>query len=186
MTLPRKPPWLRKKIVFDQSRPTAAILRDLELNTVCREAKCPNISECFLSRQATFLILGKSCTRSCRFCHVDKTIPRPPDPDEPRRVGEAVRRLGLKHAVVTSVTRDDLTDGGSHHFAQTILEIRKQGRFPNAPSPTIEVLIPDFGGDGGALQTVVAAKPDVLGHDVETVPRLYRLRPGADYLRSLS
>ena len=151
------------------------------LHTVCQEAKCPNIWECYSHRTATFLIMGERCTRNCRFCSVAPGPPGPLDPQEPARVAEAVERMGLKYVVVTSVTRDDLPDGGAGHFAATIHEIRRR-----VPGAEIEVLIPDFQGDPAALETVLRARPDVLNHNIETVPRLYpRVRPQADYRRSL-
>jgi lipoic acid synthetase len=154
----------------------------LKLNTVCQSAHCPNIAECFSRRTATFLILGNVCTRSCRFCAVRDGQPEPPDPDEPARVSRAVEELGLRHAVVTSVTRDDLPDGGGNQFAQTVRTIRAR-----RDDVTIEVLVPDFRGDPGPIESVVHARPDVFAHNVETVPRLYgSVRPEADYDRSLS
>jgi lipoic acid synthetase len=151
------------------------------LHTVCQEAKCPNIWECFSNRTATFLILGDRCTRGCRFCAVARHPSAPPDPAEPMRVAEAVREMGVTYVVVTSVTRDDLADGGAAHFAETIREIRLR-----VPQAQVEVLIPDFQGDAAALQTVIEAKPQVLNHNIETVPRLYAsVRPGAVYSRSL-
>lgn len=176
----RKPAWLQRKIVFDQNRATAGLLNGLKLHTVCEEALCPNISECFKDKQATFLILGKHCTRSCRFCNVENLRPEPIDADEPKRVAQAVRALGLRHAVITSVTRDDLPDGGASVFCRTVEEIRKI-----SPPVSVELLIPDFQGKTEALRRVAASRPDVIGHNVETVPRLYGLRPEADYMRSL-
>jgi lipoic acid synthetase len=158
------------------------IMRTLELHTVCESARCPNMGECWEHRTATFMILGNVCTRSCGFCSVPSGRPLgPPDEGEPRRVAEAVRRMGLQYAVVTSVNRDDEADGGAHIFARTIEEIRRA-----VPGCKVEVLIPDFRGDWRALETVVAARPDVLNHNMETVPRLYRqARKGAVYERSL-
>ena len=156
----------------------------LELNTVCRSAKCPNMFECFSSGTATFLILGNVCTRACAFCNIGGGDVLPPDPGEPARVGEATARLGLRHAVVTSVTRDDLPDGGSAHFAATIRAIRSSTA--HGTPPTIEVLIPDFKGDVAALRTVIDAAPDIINHNVETPPAHYaRIRPQADYGQSL-
>jgi lipoic acid synthetase len=150
--------------------------------TVCESARCPNRGECFEERTATFLILGKSCTRRCGFCAVHKGRPGVPDPDVPAAVATAARRLGLDFVVVTSVTRDDLPDGGAGVFARVIRRIRHE-----SPGTRVEVLVPDFGGAEGALDTVTAAEPDVLNHNVETVPRLYpAVRPGADYGRSIS
>lgn len=157
------------------------LLGKLALHTVCQSAKCPNLPECFSRGTATFMILGDICTRNCRFCAVEKGMPRPLDPEEPHRVAQAAQALGLSHVVVTSVSRDDLPDGGAEHFAATIRAIRRA-----LPEAGVEVLIPDFKGDLDALRTVVEAGPDVLNHNLETVPRLYpRVRPQADYRRSL-
>ena len=156
-------------------------LQRLRLATVCQSAHCPNQGECFDRGTATFMILGTRCTRRCRFCAVDKGAPHAPDDGEPKRVARAVQQLGLTHAVVTSVTRDDLPDGGAGHFAGTIRQIRKQ-----CPGVSVEVLVPDFNGAIPALDTVCAVRPDVFNHNIETVPRLYaEVRPGADYRRSL-
>jgi lipoic acid synthetase len=178
----RIPPWLRAPLPRDKAyASTGALLRDLDLNTVCQGARCPNKWECFSRSVATFLILGRECTRNCAFCNINPGRQLPPDEDEPRRVAEGAVRLGLKHVVVTSVTRDDLPDGGAEHFAATIRAIRKR-----LPGCTVEVLIPDFQGDAEALDTVLAARPDVLNHNVETVPRLYAsIRPQADYAQSV-
>lgn len=178
----RIPPWLRVKLPRDKGFAcTSSLLRDLDLNTVCQGARCPNTWECFSRSVATFLILGKECTRNCAFCNINPGRQLPPDFDEPRRVAEGAARLGLKHVVVTSVTRDDLPDGGSEHFAETIRQVKER-----LPGCTVEVLIPDFQGDAAALATVLAARPDVLNHNVETVPRLYSaIRPQADYAQSL-
>jgi lipoic acid synthetase len=152
------------------------------LHTVCQEAACPNIWECFSHETATFLILGDHCTRDCRFCAVDHGTPEPPDPQEPARVAQAVADMNLRYVVITSVTRDDLPDGGASQFAETISRIRE--RVPNAQ---VEVLIPDFQGDLQSLRTVLQARPSVLNHNLETVPRLYQtVRPGAIYERSLT
>ncbi len=157
------------------------LLRELRLNTVCQQALCPNISECFSCGQATFLILGKDCTRHCSFCNLEKRdCPQPPDPDEPARIAEAVKRLQLSHLVITSPTRDDLPDGGAGHFAATVAAIRGI-----SPETAIELLIPDFGGNRQDLETVLAATPSIIAHNLETVPRLYAVRHGADYSRSL-
>jgi lipoic acid synthetase len=153
----------------------------LKLNTVCESALCPNLGECFARRTATFMILGKVCTRNCRFCAVEGGQPELLDPEEPRRVAEAATRLGLKHVVVTSVTRDDLPDGGAGQFAATIQALREK-----LPYAIIEVLTPDFQGERKAIASVVEAQPHIFNHNVETVPRLYpRVRPEADYRRSL-
>ena len=177
-----KPKWLRKKLptapAFGEVR---ALLKKGRLHTVCQEAKCPNLWECFSQRTATFLIMGPRCTRDCRFCSVGQGPSGPPDPQEPRRVAEAAARMGLAYVVVTSVTRDDLADGGAGFFAMTIEEIRRL-----LPRARVEVLIPDFQGDADAVHAVMAARPDVLNHNLETVPRLYpRVRPQAAYERSL-
>jgi lipoic acid synthetase len=179
---PRKPDWLKRRLpsgeTFNQVR---ELIEAGRLHTVCQEAKCPNIWECYSHRTATFLIMGERCTRNCGFCSVTPGPPAPLDPDEPARVAEAVERMGLRYVVVTSVTRDDLPDGGAAHFAATIGEIRRR-----IPGARIEVLIPDFQGDPAALETVLRARPDVLNHNIETVLRLYpRVRPQADYRRSL-
>jgi len=178
----KKPAWLRRRLpsgpVYEAVR---ALLKDSRLHTVCQEARCPNQWECFSARTATFLIMGPSCTRNCRFCAVDHGPVHPPDPLEPLRVAEACRRLGLTYVVITSVTRDDLCDGGAHHFARVIQAVRKQ-----MPLAGIEVLIPDFEGNPRALEMVMNAGPDVLNHNMETVPRLYpSVRPEAVYRRSL-
>ncbi|MGD8392685.1 MAG: lipoyl synthase [Desulfobacterales bacterium] len=180
--LPKKPRWLKKRL---PTGPAYEHVKNLigkdRLHTVCQEAKCPNIWECYSQQTATFLIMGSRCTRNCRFCSVAQGPTGPPDPDEPARVADAARQMALKYVVITSVTRDDLADGGASHFAETIIEIRRQ-----IPAALIEVLIPDFQGDADALQTVLNARPDVLNHNIETVPRLYTLvRPQARYKRSL-
>ena len=178
-----KPEWLRVKVRSSrQYDEVAAMLEKLSLHTVCDEANCPNRMECYSRRTATFMILGSVCTRNCTFCNVRKDrAPQGVDREEPRHVAQAAGELGLKHVVITSVTRDDLADGGAGHFADVIHAIRNQDR-----GITIEVLIPDFKGDAGALQTVAAAKPHVINHNIETVPRLYpAVRPMADYRRSL-
>ncbi|OJV63000.1 MAG: lipoyl synthase [Clostridiales bacterium 38-18] len=178
----KKPDWLKVKIQNPKNLSGVnSLIQSLNLNTVCQGANCPNRLECFSKKTATFMILGSTCSRNCRFCNIESGKLLPPDIDEPYRLAKAVAELGLKHAVVTSVTRDDLPDGGAGHFAQTITEIRKA-----APSTVIEVLIPDFLGNHEALKTVVAAKPDIINHNVETVPRLYdTIRPEADYKQSL-
>ncbi|HAJ56527.1 MAG TPA: lipoyl synthase [Candidatus Omnitrophica bacterium] len=181
MRLARRPAWLNKKIDFDKNRHTSALLKEIGVHTVCKEAKCPNISECFKKAHATFLILGKYCTRKCSFCNVEKLRPQPIDEEEPGKVAEAIKRMGLKHAVITSVTRDDLPDGGARIFARTVELVRR-----SQPEVTIELLIPDFKNDPAALEAVAKSAPDIIGHNIETVPRLYGLRPGASYARSLS
>jgi lipoic acid synthetase len=177
-----KPPWLRKRFVFNSSaKEVNNLLRGLTLHTVCQEAHCPNQLECFGNHTATFMILGDHCSRNCTFCAVAQGSQDPPDPDEPKRVAEAVSHLGLKYVVLTSVTRDDLSDGGAAHFATTIKAIRDIGN-----EISVEVLVPDFQGSVQALAIVVAAEPAVLNHNVETVPRLYPVvRPQADYERSM-
>jgi lipoic acid synthetase len=180
----RKPPWLKVKLPLDQNFfYVSNILRKENLNTICRSAKCPNISECWTQKTATFLILGETCTRRCAFCAVKKGIPGPPSSQEPRQVAEAVSLLGLRYAVVTSVTRDDLPDGGASLFAETIRAIKER-----TPGVRVEVLIPDFGGDERALEMVVGANPDVLNHNLETAESMYPMinRPKENYRRSLS
>jgi lipoic acid synthetase len=179
---PRKPPWIRVKAPGSpEYHATRRLMRELNLHTVCEEAGCPNIGECWKEKHATMMILGAVCTRACTFCNVATGRPDLVDPHEPERVGDAVARLGLVHIVVTSVDRDDLEDGGAAHFAQTIAAIRTA-----APDTTVEVLIPDFLRKDGAIETVVAARPDVINHNLETVPRLYaEVRPGARYFHSL-
>ncbi len=178
----RKPAWIRVKApgspVYAETR---ALMRALKLTTVCEEANCPNIGECWAKRQATFMIMGETCTRACAFCNVRTGLPDVLDEGEPGRVAQAVAKLGLSHVVVTSVDRDDLADGGARHFARTIEAIRAA-----APATTIEVLTPDFLRKEGALETVVAARPDVFNHNLETVPSKYlTVRPGARYFHSL-
>src|SRR4051795_5450250 len=179
---PRKPPWIRVKApTSPEYQATRRLMRELKLNTVCEEAACPNIGECWKEKHATVMILGAVCTRACTFCNVATGRPDQLEPPEPQRVGDAVAALGLNHIVVTSVDRDDLDDGGAEHFAATIRAIRGA-----APDTTIEVLVPDFLRKDGAIETVVAARPDVLNHNLETVPRLYaEVRPGARYFHSL-
>jgi len=177
-----KPDWIRVKAPVSPGYfETRRIVRANGLHTVCEEASCPNIGECWDKKHATFMIMGDTCTRACAFCNVKTGLPGPLDPAEPEHVAEATAKLGLTHVVVTSVDRDDLEDGGAGHFAQTIAAIRAA-----APATTIEVLVPDFLRKNGAIETVVAAKPDVLNHNLETVPRLYgEVRPGARYFHSL-
>ena len=178
-----KPDWLRVKAPQrERIGEVADLLLDLKLNTVCQEASCPNIGECFAGGTATFLIMGPGCTRACPYCDIDfdKSV-RSLDPTEPDRLGEATARLGLKHVVITSVNRDDLSDGGASQFVACIEAVRQ-----SSPQTTIELLIPDFCGDWNALATVMAAGPDVLNHNIETVPRLYKkARPQGIYERSL-
>ena len=180
---PPRPPWLRVKLRESPACDAVARILDAHnLNTVCREAHCPNIHECFGARTATFLIMGSICTRSCRFCAVTTGVPRPLDEDEPRRVAAAVRDLGLRYAVVTSVDRDDLPDGGAAHFARTVAAIRAA-----APEALSELLTPDFKGGRAHRETVFAARPDVFGFNVEVVGRLHdAVRPAVSYARSLA
>lgn len=177
----RRPEWLQKKISPSAHADMDRLLEDLRLHTVCREANCPNITECYGGNRATFLILGAACTRLCSFCNVSKKKPLPPDPGEPERVAQAVKRLRLVHVVITSPTRDDLPDGGAGIFARTVAAIRS-----TSPDTGIELLIPDFQGGRESVATVVRAGPDIIGHNLETVPRLYHIREGADYRRSLN
>ncbi|WP_319583579.1 lipoyl synthase [uncultured Pseudodesulfovibrio sp.] len=178
----RLPPWLRVKIPCNRTySATRELVRDLDLHTVCQSAKCPNMFECFSEHTATFLIMGDTCTRNCAFCNIESGDLKPLSPDEPARLAEAAERLNLKHVVVTSVTRDDLEDGGASHFAATIRAIRER-----LPKATVEVLIPDFQGDERALNRVLEAGPDVVNHNVETPPTHYgTVRPQADYAQSL-
>jgi lipoyl synthase len=178
-----KPEWLKKRLPDAPSlRRMEALLRQRGLHTVCESALCPNLGECFGKGTATFLIMGDVCTRDCGFCGVTSARPGPLDPEEPQRVAEAAARLGLRHVVVTSVTRDDLPDGGAGHYVATIRAIRA-----GLPQTTIEVLVPDFGGDPDDIGAVLAERPDVFNHNVETVPRLYQsVRPQAVYARSLA
>jgi len=178
-----RPDWLRVKFFGgERFQDLKRLMRTLDLHTVCESARCPNMGECWEHGAATFMILGDICTRACGFCAVPSGKPAgPPDKDEPYRVADAVAKMGLRYAVVTSVNRDDQPDGGAQIFARTIEEIRNR-----VPGCKVEVLIPDFRGDWNALETVLAAKPDVLNHNTETVPRLYRqVRKGAVYERSL-
>jgi lipoic acid synthetase len=179
----RKPEWLRPKVVHGpEVISLKKTVRDLGLVTVCEEAGCPNLSDCWADGTATFMVLGERCTRACGFCLVDTRKPLPLDPDEPRRVADAVTKLGLEHAVITSVARDDLPDGGAAGFAATIAAVRAV-----SPTTRIEVLIPDCKGDPAALDALFAARPDVLNHNLETVARLHRAaRPSAAYFRSLA
>jgi lipoyl synthase len=177
-----KPPWLKQRISINNARHQIVhLLRKSRLHTVCEEASCPNLGECFSRKTATFLILGDQCTRNCRFCSIAHGKPVLPDPEEPQKVAEAALTLGLRYVVVTSVTRDDLPDGGAAHFAQTIQEIRHR-----IPGAIVEILVPDFNGDITAIETVVNAHPDVINHNIETVSNLYvKVRPAANYQRSL-
>jgi lipoic acid synthetase len=180
----RKPPWIRVRLRSTPSpgyERTRDLVRGLRLHTVCEEAACPNVGECWSAGHATVMILGDVCTRACAFCNVRTGLPASLDPGEPERLGAAVAELGLRHVVVTSVDRDDLPDGGAEHFVRSIEAIRRA-----SPETTVEVLTPDFRRKPGAVEAVAAARPDVYNHNVETVPRLYRrVRPGASYRESL-
>lgn len=182
LTRGRRPPWLRVKAADSPKyQELRGLFRGKHLHTVCEEAMCPNIGECWGRGTATFLLMGDTCTRSCGFCKIKTGRPGTLDPDEPRRVGESVQAMGLSHAVLTSVNRDEQADGGAWVFAESIRWIRQL-----VPGCTIEVLIPDFKGDGPALQMVMDAKPEILNHNTETVPRLYKtVRPQAKYLRTM-
>jgi lipoic acid synthetase len=178
----RLPPWLRRQVPKGNAdHATDRILRDLRLETVCENAKCPNRMECYAHKTATFMILGRVCTRPCGFCSVERGRPAAPEADEPQRLAEAVLRLGLSHVVITSVTRDDLRDGGAEHFYQCVTAVHA------ATAATVEVLTPDFVNCRHALERVVAAEPDVFNHNTETVPRLYRQvrGPKSDYTWTL-
>ncbi len=178
-----KPDWLRVKAPqWERVGNVKEILRDLALNTVCEEASCPNIGECFNAGTATFLIMGPACTRACPYCDIDfEKKPKPLDPTEPERLAEAVRRMRLNHVVITSVNRDDLPDGGADQFARCIQAIRA-----TSPNTTIEVLIPDLCGNWAALELILQAQPEVLNHNTETVPRIYRrVRPQGNYDRTM-
>lgn len=179
----RKPDWIRVKAPTSKGYgETRQLMRDLKLNTVCEEAACPNIGECWTKKHATVMILGDTCTRACAFCNVKTGMPGRVDPDEPVHVAEAAAKLGLEHIVITSVDRDDLPDGGAGQFVKVIQELRR-----NTPQTTIEILTPDFRGKmRPAIEAIVAARPDVYNHNLETVPRLYpTIRPGARYYASL-
>src|SRR5438132_11417808 len=176
-----RPPWLKIRVPgsLDQL-PVAKLMNDLALNTVCQEARCPNIFECWSAGTATFMILGEICTRRCTFCAVSRGIPTPVDDDEPRRVAEAVAAMGVRHAVITMVNRDDLPDGGAGHVAKTVAAVRQR------TGANVEVLISDLEGNRQAVRTVIASQPEVFAHNVETIPRLYpQVRPIAKYDQSL-
>ncbi len=175
-----KPEWLRKKITLSALREVEEIIARGKLHTVCQEAMCPNIGECFSRKQATFLILGDQCTRRCTFCNVSKGMPLPPDPKEPENIAESVRLMGLRHVVITSPTRDDLPDGGAAHFAETVQAIKAYDS-----SIVVELLIPDLQEKEEALDTIAHCGAEIIGHNLETVPRLYTIRKGAKYERSL-
>lgn len=178
----RKPEWLKVRYNQDAVSEVAQLLGELKLNTVCKEANCPNLGECYRKHTATFMILGSECTRNCRFCNVTPGKPLPPDPEEPENVAAAAKKLGLKHVVLTCPTRDDLPDGGAEQFAKTVRAIRAA-----CPGATVETLISDMQMNTNALDTVIAAHPEVLNHNVETVRELQKaVRPQADYQRSLN
>ena len=178
----KKPSWIRSKLTNSQEFfSTKTIVNKYNLKTVCQEANCPNITECWSKRHATFLIMGDTCTRACAFCDVITGKPKPLDPLEPQKISSAIKKLNLKHTVITSVDRDDLDDGGANHFYEVIVETRK-----NNPNTTIEVLTPDFLRKGESYKKVIEAKPDVFNHNIETVPSLYKkVRPGSRYFASL-
>ncbi|MFZ5974011.1 MAG: lipoyl synthase [Bacillota bacterium] len=176
-----KPDWFKVSYDHEVVEDILKMMDKLSLNTVCTEAHCPNIGECFKKNSATFMIMGKNCTRNCRFCIVSKGALEPLDPEEPKNVARAAKHMNLKHIVITSVTRDDLSDGGAAHFAQTVREVKEA-----LPGSTVEVLIPDFNGAHESLDMVIHERPDVIGHNLETVPSLYSaVRPQANYERSI-
>jgi lipoic acid synthetase len=183
LSVQRRPQWLKVRLAGGKVfREVRDLINTEQLHTVCQSARCPNIGDCWSRRMATFMILGDTCTRNCRFCAVEKGRPGKPDCEEPAKVAEAVKKLNLRHAVITSVTRDDLEDGGGQIFADTIRQIRKR-----SPNCSIEVLIPDFNGNADALDKVFRAKPDILNHNLEVVPRLYpKARALAEFNRSLN
>ncbi len=176
----RKPYWLHKKLNFTQKKDVEQKLKSIGIHTVCQEAMCPNISECFSKRNATFMILGDTCTRKCTFCNVNKGKPNELDLEEPQKVADAVKALGLRHVVITSVTRDDLSDGGASVFKECVRVIKEMDE-----TITVELLIPDLKNDEQALKTVANCGAEIIGHNIETVPRLYEVRKGAHYERSL-
>ena len=176
----RKPKWLHKKLNFTQKKDVEQKLQSIGIHTVCQEAMCPNISECFSNKNATFMILGDTCTRKCTFCNVNKGKPNELDLDEPQKVADAVKALGLRHVVITSVTRDDLSDGGAEIFRRCVEAIKKMDE-----QITVELLIPDLKNNIKALEVVANCGAEIIGHNMETVPRLYEVRKGAHYDRSL-
>ncbi len=178
----RLPDYLKRQIIdTEKTKTVRAVLKHNCLNTVCENARCPNKNECYQKNTATFLIMGKNCTRNCRYCNISCERPEPLDKEEPKHIAKAVSELGLKYSVITSVTRDDLSDGGAEHFAQTIEEIRKI-----SPDTEIEILTPDFKGDKNALNTIIKANPEVFNHNIETVENLFKIaRPQGNYRRSL-
>ena len=177
----RKPEWLKVRYNQEAVNEVAEMMRDLKLTTVCKEANCPNLGECYRKHTATFMILGSICTRNCRFCNVTHGKPLPPDPEEPENVAQAAKKLGLRHVVLTCSTRDDLPDGGAEHFAKTVRAIRAQ-----CPGTTVETLTSDMRGDHAAFDTVIAVHPDVFNVNIETVKELQKaIRPSASYERTL-
>ena len=177
----KKPDWLRVQYNREAVEEVARLMKDLKLNTVCKEANCPNLGECYKKHTATFMVMGSACTRNCRFCNVSCAKPQPLDPDEPRHLAEVAKKLALRHVVVTQVTRDDLPDGGAAHMAAVVRAVHE-----TCPGTTVEVLISDLKGSEDALRAVLDAKPEVLNHNVEMVSRLYHdVRPQARYERSL-
>lgn len=180
MSLKRKPEWLLKKVFFAQKKDVEVALKDIGIHTVCQEAMCPNMSECFSKKLATFMILGATCTRACSYCNVDTGMPSGIDEKEPQKVAEAVISLGLKHVVITSVTRDDLKDGGAEQFIKCVQAIKNMDK-----NITVELLIPDLQYDENALYSVANCGAEVVGHNIETVPRLYSVRKGSNYKKSL-
>jgi len=175
-----KPEWLRKTIRLSSLREMESLLEANDIHTVCQEALCPNIGECFSKKVATFMLMGTKCTRGCTFCAVDRGKPRELDDDEPLRIAQTVDKLGLRHVVITSVTRDDLADGGAEHFVKTVHNIRE-----TKPETVIELLIPDMNGNEGSLERIAHSGAHIIGHNLETVPRLYHIRKGSNYRRSL-
>lgn len=175
-----KPEWLRKKITPSAHKEMITLLGEGDIHTICQEAMCPNISECFGQRVATFMILGVHCTRACSFCAVSRAKPMPPNPLEPENIAQAVSKLGLKHVVITAPTRDDLSDGGAEHFCQTVCSIKALDS-----SIVVELLISDLQENDSALKQIAMSGAEIIGHNIETVPRLYHVRKGADYNRSL-
>ena len=177
----KKPDWLRVQYNREAVEEVARLMKDLKLNTVCKEANCPNLGECYKKHTATFMVMGSACTRNCRFCNVSCAKPQPLDPDEPRHLAEVAKKLALRHVVVTQVTRDDLPDGGAAYMAAVVRAVHE-----TCPGTTVEVLISDLKGSEDALRVVLDAKPEVLNHNVEMVSRLYHdVRPQARYERSL-
>ena len=181
MTMRKKPEWLLKKVFFAQKKDVEMALKDIGIHTVCQEAMCPNMSECFSKKLATFMILGNTCTRACTFCSVNTGMPNGKiDLHEPQKVANATKSLNLKHVVITSVTRDDLTDGGAKQFISCVKEIKKIDK-----NITVELLIPDLKHNKDAIKSVAHSGAEVIGHNIESIPRLYEIRKGANYKKSL-